>query len=398
MHEHDDIDPLEDVMTADEMGDGPPSSSASPFDEGDAGDQMDQGDGFVDEYLTSADLGADPIDAGDAGDEAQWAESGDDAGTDDMAVWNAFEQEVADGLDAADEDEFLSRVLGGLGRAAGMASRRAGGLRGMAQQAARLTGQAGQALQRTAQAASPTANAAARLARMLGAGGAAQRLQAMSRVAAQMGRAVPGQGMRAQGRTAVASGAGGAAGLAGLAGGAQDVLARLSQLMAAGAGPAQGMDAMMDLYVEDGVDEALPAAVALAARAAARGLGYANVAQLSEAGRRSLVRGVAAATRELVRGAGPRGGRALSPLTRAATRVARRRMDRPGQAVQALRRGLPQAARRLASNPRMVRRLANAPRPLARPTGIGRGMPGAGPRVPRTYRFGGPVTLTIAPR
>ena len=28
-----------------------------------------------------------------------------------MALWNAFEEEVADGLDAADEDEFLGRLL-----------------------------------------------------------------------------------------------------------------------------------------------------------------------------------------------------------------------------------------------------------------------------------------------
>ncbi|KUE85244.1 hypothetical protein ASL20_29630 [Cupriavidus necator] len=337
--------------------------TASPFDE-DGGD-----DAFTDE-TDSADMAA-----------AQDTDIGDHI--DQMAVWNAFEEEVADGLDAADDDEFLGRLLGGLGRAAGVISRQAGRMQGVARRAGRVAGQVG----RVAQAASPTANAAAALARMLGAPNLARGLQTAGRLAGDVSHAA-----RQARRQAGALGT--------LGGGTQDMLAQISQLLASQASASQGMDAMIDLYANDGIDEALPAAVALATRAAARGLGLSNVAQLSAAGRRQLVRGVASAARELVRAGGPGATRALAPLARAATRVARQRQQPPNQAARALRRGLPQAARRVVANPRMLDRLAQPapPGPMARPTGIGRGVRTIRPRRPRTFHFGGPVTLTVAPR
>ncbi|MEW6707817.1 MAG: hypothetical protein AB1430_23480, partial [Pseudomonadota bacterium] len=195
----------------------------------------------------------------------------------------------------------------------------------------------------------------------------------------------------------------GLAGSAGrIAGGAQGLFGQLSQLLGQGGNEFDDFDAVIDLYAEDGVDEALPAAVGLAARAAARGLGLRNVAQLSQAGRRALVRGVASAARELMRARSPQAVRALPRLAHAAARVAQRRVPTPQRAVQTLRRGLPQTARQLAQNPRAAQRVAQAastPRPLARPTSIGRGIPLPRPASgPRQYRFSGPVTLTITPR
>jgi hypothetical protein len=88
----------------------------SPFDEGDAGDGFDEAIEAADDAdaASAADFAEED---GFAADEFDMAE-GEADGTDDMAVWNAFEEEIADGLDAADGDEFLGRLLGGLGRAA----------------------------------------------------------------------------------------------------------------------------------------------------------------------------------------------------------------------------------------------------------------------------------------
>jgi hypothetical protein len=200
--------------------------------------------------------------------------------------------------------------------------------------------------------------------------------------------------------------AGQAQGLAGslgqAAGGAQSLMAQLSQLIGGGGDELDDFDAMAELFAEDGVDEALPAAVALAARAAARGLGFRNVAQLTQAGRRALVRGVASAARELVRGRGPSAVQALPRLARSAARVATRTAATPQLAAQAVRRGLPRSARRVAQNPQALRRLARqgaATRraPLARDPQLGRG--GASHLAgPRTFHIDGPATLTVTPR
>ncbi len=347
-----------------------------------AGDALDSGDGF-DGAESSGDEFVDEMSPAVASGDAFDGDGADDLGdafgdgADDMALWNAFEEEIADGLDAADDDEFFGRLLGGLGRAAGALGRGAGGavagrMGSFTQQAGRMAGQVGGAARRVA----PAAQAAARLARMLGAPGAAGALGNVGRMAQGVGRA---------------------------AGGAQGLLAQLSQLMGQGADASEAFDDVADLFIEDGVDEALPAVVALAARTAARGLGFRNLQQVSQAGRRALVRGVASAARELVRHRGPRAVAALPRIAQAATRVAARRAPTPQRAVQQVRRGLPQAARRVAQNPQVVRylsrpqRSAAGPGPAARPAAVGHGVPG-GRCGARTYTFQGPVTLTISPQ
>ena len=363
-----------------------------PVDPVDTGDAMDAPSLFDDNAGDdfSPDFGDGAFDEGDAGFEGDAAtdlgDGFDSAGVDDAAVWEAFEEEVADGLDAADDDEFIGRLLGGLGRAAGVVGRGMGAAArgaGQAQQLARRArGVAGQ-VGRVAGAVSPAAAAAARLAGMLGAPGIASGLNQVGRAA----RSVGGAARHARGL---------AGSFGRTSGGAQGLFSQLSQLLSQGGQTGDAFDAVADLYDDEGLDEALPAMVGLAARAAARGLGLRNVAQLSQAGRQALVRGVASAARELARRAPPQAMRALPRLAHSAAKVAQRRVPTPQQAAQAVRRGLPAAARQVAQNPRVVRQMAR-PAPLARPTDLGRGMPDARPAGPRTYRFHGPVTLTISP-
>lgn len=355
------------------------------FDEGD-----DQGDGFTDEMSAADQADADTSDTFE-GDSA--SDLGDEfgEGADDMAVWNAFEEEVADGLDAGDTDEFLARLLGGLGRAGGVVGRglaSAAGTAGQVGSMAQGVGSAARQVSRVAGAMTPATQAAARLARMLGAPG----------VAGALGQA----GRVAQGVRGAANRVGGVANSVGqAAGGAQGLFRQLSQLIGQGFDELDDFDAMADLYTEDGVDEALPALVALAARSAARGMGLRNVAQLTQAGRRALVRGVGSAARELVRGNGPSAVRALPRLTHAAARAAQRGAATPARAAQVFQRQLPATARRVAQSPRLMQRLEQPARARAararheQPTRPGFGMPAARPGRVRTYNFPGPITLTM---
>ncbi|NBA94778.1 hypothetical protein [Pseudomonas sp. R5(2019)] len=339
-------------------------------------DEMESGDPFTDDHFAEETSSSDNYDDGQDSEQLDSDDRFDEAALDgvealdDASLWDAFEEQVADGLDTLDEDEFLGRLLGGLGRVAALAGRASG-------QAGRVAGRVGQ----VAAAASPAAQAVARLARTLGAPGVAGALQQAGGIARNVGQAA----QHAQG----------------LASSSQGIFAQLGQLMGA-AGAGQAFDAMAELYVDDGIDEALPAAVALAARGAARGLGLRNITQLNQAGRRALVRGVAAATRELVRGAGPRGLRALPRLVNSAVRVTQRNPGTAQRTVQNLRRALPRAAARLAQSPRALRALTR-PRgpgagPLARPADIGRGLSGTRLSGSRTFHISGPVTLSITPR
>lgn len=368
---------------------------------GDAGDGLDSADGFDADGFQSDAFSADAYSADD------YASDGGD-GTD-MDLWNAFEEEVADGLDAAEEDEFIGRLLGGLGRVGGMLMRRAGGVQGIARTAGRvarganrvgqIAGQAG----RVAGRISPAASAAARLARLLGAPGLASGLDTVSRgarTAAQIGRRASG----------VAGGVGRAAagfgntvqGLGQAANSGQALLAQLSQLIGGGGDEFDDFDAMAELY-EDGVDEALPGMVAMAARAAARGLGFQNLSHLGQAGRRALVRGVAAAARELMRSRDPRAIRQLPRLTHAAGRTAARTSPTPQQATQRIRRALPRTARRVATQPAALpptrrSRPASVRPPLSRPRNLGRGQRSTAVVGQRSFKIDGPVTVTISPR
>ena len=206
-----------------------------------------------------------------------------------------------------------------------------------------------------------------------------------------------------------------AGGVAQTAGSAQGVLSQLSQLIGSGGNEMDDFDALADAF-EEGEDEALPAVVALAARAAARGLGFRNMAHLAQAGRRALVRGTASAARELVRHQGRGAIRALPRLAASAARVATRQAPTPQRAAQAVRRGLPATARRVAQQPQTLRRLAQpvAPQagaraaeppgaaptagPLTRDNQVGRGQPSRRIRGARTFYIDGPVALTVTPR
>lgn len=361
---------------------GDAASDDNPFDEGDGGDGFDAGDGFD---------GADGFDSADGFEDGMETD-----GIDDMAVWDAFEEEIADALDAADEDEFLGRLMGGLGRAAGVvgrglgrASQVAGTVRNAASVAGRVAGQVG----RVAGQVAPAAQAASRLASMLGASNVARGLDSVGRGA----RTVQGW----SGRAASLAGAAGRT-----AAGAQNLLGQLSQLIGSGQNEFDDFDAMADLF-EDGVDEALPPAMALAARAAARGLGFRNVQHLTQAGRRALVRGVASATRSLMAQRDRRAIRALPRLATSAARVASRTAPNPQRAVQLVRRRLPPAAARVAQDPRQIRQLARpmpmrgqaGPVPMPITAGALAG-PGGIQRLNRVRRIyiDRPTVLTLRPR
>ncbi|KWB54167.1 hypothetical protein [Burkholderia ubonensis] len=368
-----------------------------PFD-GDVADEADttdETDAFerFDEQSADASFGDESFDeSSDFAVDAQEGDAGEDLaddvdGVDDMALWNAFEEELADGLDAADDDEFIGRLLGGIGRAAGVVGRglgRAAGVAGQVGALARRTDDVAGRIGSVADAVSPAAVALARLARVAGAPAAADMLGHAGQVARRVGRAAR--------RTRRAAGALGQA-----AGGVQGLFGQISQLLSRSAGADEAFDALADLYVDDGVDEALPPMIGLAARAAIRGLGFRNAAQLSAAARRALVRGVAAAARELARSRSPHAVRALPRLTHAAAAAAQRRLPTPQQAVRLVRRELPRAARQLAQNPRLIRSAVQrgASRPLVCPADMGHGLRSERIGRSRSFHFDGPVTLTI---
>jgi hypothetical protein len=321
--------------------------AADDMDAMDDFDADDQGDGFAHEAES-----ADDADALAATDDA--AREGDDAsdlaepfgdGVDDMAVWSAFEQEIADGLDVADADEFFARLIGALGRAGGVVGRGA---------------------ERAAGAASTTAQAATRLAGMLG-------------------QQAPVVATTSAGRSATSA------------------IAPLSRLFGHGFDDLDGFDAMADLFADDGFDAALPAAVGLAARVAARSLGSSAARPLPAGAARALVRGVGAATRELVRERGPHALRALPRLVRAAARAAQRLAATPERAALIVRQRLPVAARSVVRDPHLMQRLehpATGPRPRrTRHPPLAPVSPAARPGRVRTYNIPGPITLTmVAPR
>lgn len=376
---------------------------AEGFEEGDhyddaMGDEADAFEQFVDEADNAS---ADSGDAFEVGDEA-------DAG-DVEAAWSEFEADIADALDAEDTEEFLSSILGGFSRAAGAVARGLGPMAGAAQQGAGVARGVGN----VASGLGQLANSASLAARWFGAPRAAAALGRFGRgarrvggVAGSVGNAL-GQVPRAQ-RAAQQAGQM-AQGASQASNPLASILGSLGQLMGSGADEYEAFDAMVDLYAEDGVDEALPAAVGLAARAAARALGWQNVGQLGDAARRALVRGVATAARTLVRQQGPQAVRALPRIAQSTARVARRRKVPRRQLPQTVARSLPRTTQRVASQPQVVRRLsqpmstastARTPRggtaaPLSRPTNLGRGTPTVVRGTARRFRLDGPIELTI---
>jgi len=331
MNQTDPADGLDTTAYEDEFSEGFESADAASDESDSAGQPAGE-----------EDFGGDAME-GEAWDDAGDLMAGDEADGFDADGWQAFEAEVADALDESESDAFLGRLLGGLSRVAGRAlpaARRA--VAGAAR-----PGGLGQAAQG--------------LARVLGAGGA------------------PG-------------GAGAPAGLPGRGAPGGGIAALLGQLMAQQADEFEAFDDMADAY-EDGVDEALPAIVGLAARGLARGLGHRNVSQLGQAARQALVRGVATAARTLVNRHGPRGARALGRLAHVSGRAAARGAQHPRHAAQRVTRALPRVAQRVAQQRGAVQRLA---RPLARrglsPAARSRGVrPPVGTAGPGALR-GGPAS------
>lgn len=373
----------------------------SAMDEMDGMDGMDEGDG-ADALDEGFDAGDDSFDVGDDGFEAQAMDDNAafvdefdqfDGGDDTGDAWDAFEEELADALDADDGDEFLGRLLGGLGRAAGRVARSP-----VARRVAGAAGRVGSAARTAGAVAGNVGNlagAAASLARSLGANQAAQALGQVGGHARQA-QSVAGRVGRAAGAVQRAPAAARRAGQAMQQGAANPMgflLGQLGQLMGQQADELDAFDEFADLYAEDGIDEALPIAVGLAARAAANALGRGTIARLAQPARRALVRGVANTTRQLLRQHGPQAIRALPRVAHSAARVARRRRLPPSQVPAAIQR----VGRQVAAQPRLLQQLAQPAGPgLARPAGTA-GLSTVH-RGGRSFRMEGPVEIHIISR
>lgn len=373
------------------------------YDEGDAYEES-EGDGFE---AAQSDF-FDEFDAGhgdllDGADEMDAATAGLPMPSQANAAWSAFEAELADALDVDGTDEFLGSVLGGFSRVAGSLARNLGPAAGMA---SRLGGYARTA-GRYAGHAGRLASAGSMLAQRLGHQGLSQQLQRFGQISRGAGRVAGGVG----GALGSAAGVPGhlrtASQVAGRAASHQnplsELLAQIGQLSAGGADDFEAFDAMADLY-EDGVDAALPAAVGLAARLAARALGNQNLAQLSPNARRGFVRAIGAAARHLIQGAGPAGVRALPRIAASSAQAARRQRTPPRRIPQQVGRTATRAARSVARRPRAVNQLSRPMSPstpstpaAARPAGVGRGVPTVTRGSARRYVLHGPVELTIRP-
>lgn len=393
---------------------------AEGFEEGEAYDEA-MGDEIDGLEADTTDLAAYEADAYEAATyEADAYEAVDDefedAADDEVeTAWLAFEDDVADALDVDGTDEFLGALLGGLSRAAGTVARHAPAAARWARRAGGVARGAGQ----VASGIGQLSQSAATLARWFGAPGAARSLRDFGTAARGAGRLAGGAAGALGNIAAVPRHARRVRDISGSAAGASSpvmqLLQQLGSLSSEGADEFEAFDAMADLY-EDGVDEALPAAVGLAARAAARALGWRNTSQLSQAARRALVRGVATAARTLVNRQGAPAVRALPRIAQAATRVAKQRQVPPAEIPRVLSRAMPRIARQTTRNPRAVRQLARpmsqtAPRArlpsrsqspsrptsgaLSRPNDIGRGSPGVTQGGVRRFRFHGPIELTI---
>lgn len=381
-------------------------------DEGDAYDEAlgDEFDGDADEAVDALDddgLDDDAMDryAGDAYEDAALDEAGAGlpAPAQANAAWSAFEAELADSLDVDGTDEFLGSVLGGFSRVAGSLARNLGPAAGMA---SRLGAHARTAGRYTGHA-SRLASAGSLLAQRLGHPGIAQHLQRFGQISRGAGRVAGGFGGALGSAAGVPGHLRNASRLAGRAAAHQnplsELLAQIGQLSAGGADDFEAFDAMADLY-EDGVDAALPAAVGLAARLAARALGPQNLARLSPNARRGFVRAIGAAARHLIQGAGPGGVRALPRIAASSAQAARRQRTPPQRIPNQVGRTATRAARSVARRPRAVGQLSRpmspstAPPPgAARPTGVGRGVPSVTRGSARRYVLHGPVELTIRP-
>lgn len=434
-HAFDEYDAGDDALASPQSYDGLDESFEDGFDDGfdaaeQAGDGFDEDgdafegdgaedaldDGFEDGFEDGGDAGDAQLDALDAyQDDMDGMDLGDDlaegpaAPSSADAALSLFEAEVADALDADGTDEFLGSLLGGFSR---VASRLAANprLNRVAPHAARYGGYARTA-GNIAKGAGSLADVGALLAQRLGHQNLAQGLQRFGRVAGTAGGVLGKAGTAMNLVGGLPGHLNTAAGYANRMAQANPIgalLARFGMLSADDADEFEAFDSMADLY-EDGVDAALPAAVGIAARLAARALGGRALSQLSPTSRRAFVHGIAMAARHLVRNAGPGAVRALPRLAVSSAQAARSKRTPPRQVPQQVGRTVVRAARAASRRPRALRRLAqphaapsaSLPAPAARgggrSPGLGRGVPSISRGSMRRFVLHGPVELTIRP-
>lgn len=313
-------------------------------------------------------------------------ELGEEFAEEDFDIMEELEDVMADALDAEDSDEFLGRLIAGIGsigRIAGGVGR-AAGLAGRAARASARLDRAG----RTAGRVARVVRGAGRVAGQVGRG--ARRTARLAR-AARRGLRDPGGGYSEFPQGLPEGGPGiepeDATGTPG-AGGMQAVLARLLPLLqrhaAQGSNETELFEDLGDWFEDEGVDEALPVLAGVAARAAVRPLVRRTGSVVSRAAGRQVVRSATQAARTLVRRQGAQAVRALPRIARSVGRAAARWNARPGAVASALRR----TAARVAARPALVRRLAHPTAPAST-----RRLAASG--VPRRIVVRGPVEIIV---
>jgi hypothetical protein len=148
------------------------------------------------------------------------------------------------------------------------------------------------------------------------------------------------------------------------------LMQRLGRYLAEGIDEREALDDLTELFVEEGLDEALPVLGGLAARALLQPLSAGRTGRIGAPLRRQLVESVTQAARTLAGRAEPEALRALPRLAQSIGRTAGRRDARPAALPQALRR----TAAQIASQPALLARLMRSgPKRSPTRTGLGRG-------------------------
>ncbi|MDH4555942.1 hypothetical protein E8F11_12295 [Pseudomonas sp. BN417] len=348
------------------------------FDEGEAYDEA-MGDALEDE----ADFADEAIDEAFALDEYDAADGFDESTDeyDETELLDAFEDVMADALDAGDADEFFGRLLGGVSRLAGLVGRGArgagqvartvrGGARqvgGVARTVGRAAGQVGRVAGRVGQVANRVGGIAGRVGNIAG---------RASGIANQVGGIASNVG-RITGRAAQSANPLGSL--------LQQLVPILQQYQAQGVDELDAFEDMADWLAEEDFDGALPVLGGLAARVLVRPvLQRAAGAGIAQPLRRQLVRSATQAARTLAQRRGPQAVRALPRLAQGVARTAQRRQT----PARALPRAIRRTASQVAARPQLVRRL----------TQIGiTGAPAAGGAIgsAQRIRLNGPVELVI---
>jgi len=299
------------------------SSRFEEFDE----DAYEEDAGESDEFLSRIVSGiGQAIGGQSSGDEFMEMDEWEAGAGDEFEMADSMEDAVADALEAEDADEFFRRLRG--------VARRFGGI---ARRVGRGVGQ-------------------------------------VARVIAPIASAIPLPQTQAIGR------------LAGIAG----------RLLADGADEFEAVDELLDLAEEeDSIDAAAPVVAALTLRRT-----MPNVHLVPRQERRRLVRSVSNATRTLARQHGPHAARAVPRIVQTAQRAVRQRRI-PARALPQVVR---QTAARVARSPQAVRRLAGS-RASGGARRYGSGTASGGGRGAcshcgrrRVYVLRGPVELTIQGR